>query len=158
MPARPVRLDPSHLPGSHRSRVFLGGRYSDKRPILDNFAQAVSSAGFHPIIADDYQLQIPEHDIHDVTMNLLHSCRLAIFELSELSGALMEIERTVDYGTKCLILYSDPANQGWRVSRMLNSFVEEHAEQMQLRAYNHLPSAIRKLKQWLAAMRRLTYG
>jgi len=91
-------------------------------------------------------------------MNLLHSCRLAIFELSELSGALMEIERTVDYGMKCLILYSDPANQGWRVSRMLNSFVEEHAEQMQLRAYNHLPSAIRKLKQWLAAMRRLTYG
>src|SRR5258705_12108100 len=117
MPRRLARIDPSNLPGSYRSRVFLGGKYSDKRSVLDTFADAVLSAGFHPIIADEYQLQIPQHDIHDVTMNLLHSCRLAVFELSELSGALMEIERTVDYGTWCLILHFDPANQGWRVSR-----------------------------------------
>lgn len=150
-----VKLDPSALPGTHRSRVFVGGSYREEsRPLLEQLGDAVVAGRFDPIIADRYQLLIPDRDIHDVTLSLLHSCRLAIFEASQMSGALMEIERAVDYGTRCLILYADPAGRGWQVSRMLNSLVLEHEERMALVSYARGGDALAEAERWLRAMRR----
>ena len=159
MRKRTVMNDPSRLPGNYRTRVFIGGSYADaKRPLLSDLAAAVHKRGFHSIVADEYQLVIPQHDIHDATLSLLHSCRLAIFELSEMSGALMEIERTVDYGTWCLLLYADPGSRGWRVSRMLSSFVDEHRDRLKLVRYSLSASAIGHANRWLDAMKRMAYA
>lgn len=155
------QLDPSRLPGHHRDRVFIGGSYADKsRSMLKRLAQVVHNRNFHPIIADDYQLQIPGRDVHDTTLCLLHSCRLAIFELSRLSGALIEIERTVDYGTQCLILFADPeirGIEGWRVSRMLSSFVEEREAQLSWIAYRRPRDMVNHADQWLRNIGKISY-
>ena len=158
MPTAPSRLDPSHLPGNYRTRVFIGGSYSAvRRSLLTELSAAVRERQFEPIVADEYQLLIPPRDIHDVTLTLLHSCRLGIFELSEMSGALMEVERTIDYGTRCLLLYADPFNRGWQVSRMLSSFVAEHSDRLKLVRYNFPGSALAEARQWLYAMKRMAY-
>src|SRR5665213_381458 len=93
------RLNPSILEGEHRSRVFIGGSYrSASRALLSSLASAARDVAMIPVLADEYDLAVPEVDVHDTTLYLLHACRLAIFELSAMSGALMEIERVVDYG------------------------------------------------------------
>src|SRR5947208_7052907 len=101
----PPPLDPSLLPGTYRTRVFVGGGFLPKsRRVLSVIESAVRSTRFEPILADNFTLLHPELDVHDVTLFLLHSCRLAVFELSTLSGALMEIERCGDYGlSKALV-------------------------------------------------------
>ena len=158
MPRPLFKLDPSNLPGTHRSRVFVGGSYAgEARPLLDDLAIAVVRHGFNPIIADRYQLVLPEQDIHDVTLSLLHSCRLAIFEASTISGALMEIERAVDYGVRCLVLYKPAVTGGWKVSRMLSSFVEEHSDRIILREYAFARDCLREADHWLKAMGRMHY-
>jgi hypothetical protein len=158
MPTPATQRDPSHLPGNYRTRIFVGGSYAQaRRPLLDELGESVRQRGFEPVIADDYTVMIPSRDIHDVTLSLLHSCRLGIFELSELSGAMMEIERTVDYGTRCLLLFADPTGRGWRVSRMLSSFVHEHSDRMKLVRYNLAATAVREASRWLDAMKRMAY-
>src|SRR4051794_17689604 len=91
-------LDPSLLPGTHHSRVFVGGSYvRTETSVLDYFGEVIRRSGFEPIVADTFQM--PSIALHDITLYLLHSCRLAVFEASNPSGALMELERTADYGT-----------------------------------------------------------
>ncbi len=99
--------NPSQLPGSHRDRVFVGGSYvANNRALLSALEKEVQAANFLPIVADQFNLASPDRDIHDVTLWLLHACRLAIFEVSTLSVALMELERVGDYGIrKALLLY-----------------------------------------------------
>lgn len=80
-----------------------------------------------------------------------------VFDLSEFSGPLMEIERAADYGTRCLILYDDAAGSGWRVSKMLNSFASEHSERFTLYGYLSPDDAKNRVRNWLQEMRRLKY-
>jgi len=139
---------------SYRSRVFIGGSYhQEARDRLDNIKSAVKRAGYQPVVADEVQLENAE-DIHHETMVLLHSCRLAIFELSQLSGALMEIERLPDYGAKSLILYADPDNRGWLISRMLTTFVYQHQSLIQARGYVRLETMQEYIATWLEEMRK----
>src|SRR6266487_3021647 len=108
--AKPKLLDPANLPGAFASRVFLGGSYKAAvspgkmapRQLLGELRKVVLKARLHPIIADEYSVADPDNEIHHDAVFLLHSCRLAIFELTEFSGALMEIERSADFGTHCL--------------------------------------------------------
>ena len=115
------------------------------------------SAGFVPLIADEYQLLFDDYDVHDVTLSLLHACRLAVFELSTLSGALMEIERVSDYGIQCLVLFSDRGGAGYLPSRMLDSFVKERRHQIRLVSYVRAKGAVSEARRWLLAMKRRTY-
>ena len=158
MARKPKQLDPSRLPGRHRSRVFIGGSYrSDMRSILGRLEQAVRDAGFQPIIADKYWLENPD-DIHSVTMSLLHSCRLAIFEMSTASGALMEIERLPDYGTHALVLYQDPDNKAWMISRMLETFVKEHQHSIEAFPYDGVAAAVSRVAAWLDVKKAEGFG
>jgi len=169
-----LQQDPSKLPGTYRTRVFVGGSYRAKplppvvgipagrrqqpratpREMLDLIREIVVAEKFDPMLAAEFKVDRPDKEIHHDALYLLHACRLAIFDLSEFSGALMEIERAADYGTMCLILYDDPAGNGWRVSWMLSSFVEEHQDRFQLHGYISDADAQNRARNWLREMRR----
>lgn len=160
-------LDPSTLPGSFRSRVFVGGSYKataavatglPPRQLLDEICKVVRARGLHPIVADEYLVADPESEVHHDAVYLLHACRSAIFELSEFSGALMEIERSADYGTYCLVLHHDPSKVGWRLSRILSSFVLEHHSRIRLYGYDVLDEAANAARNWLDEMLRLKHA
>ncbi len=160
-------LNPSNLPGSHRTRVFVGGSYAQsQRMLLQTIETAVAGEGFDPIVADAFVLPQPDRDIHDVTLYLLHACKLAVFECSTLSGALMELERLPDYGIrKALLLYQSqhqtpwPVNpQAWYMSQMVKSMALEHHDRMVVRPYFRVSQAMRETRAFLRAVRRSTYG
>jgi hypothetical protein len=160
-------LVPSTLPGSFSSRVFIGGSYKAAaslasglapRQLLDELRKVVRAAGLHPVIADEYEVEERDRDIHHDAMFLLHACRLAIFELSEFSGALMEIERTADFDTTCIILHHDPKGKGHRLSWMLSSFVQQHNRRIRLYGYTDLDEAKNATRNWLDEMKRLGHA
>jgi hypothetical protein len=122
--------------------------------MLDHVRGAIVAEKLDPILAAEYQVQNPDKEIHHDALYLLHACRLAVFELSEYSGALMEIERAADYGTLCLILYEDPAGSGWRLSRMLSSFVEEHPDRCRMYGYVGVDDAREAVHNWIGKLRR----
>ncbi len=157
MPEQP-RADPTRRTGTYRSRVFLGGSYhQEERSRLAGIKDEIKKAGYEPVVADEVQLE-NEGDIHHETMVLLHSCRLAIFELSQLSGALMEIERVPDYGINALVLFAAPSGQGYLPSRMLSTFIDQHASSITLKAYLSHTEAKRFVRQWLKSMRKVGFG
>jgi hypothetical protein len=167
-------LNPSKLPGAYHTRVFVGGSYRQRSPsgagspgrskgkpspreILDLLREVVIGQRFEPILAAEFRVARPEKEIHHDALYLLHASKFAIFDLSEFSGALMEIDRAADYGTRCLILYDDPGATGWRVSWMLSSFVEEHHEKFDLHGYLDAGDARNRARNWLMDMRRKGY-
>src|SRR5258706_4838079 len=146
------RLDPSVLPGTHHTRVFIGGSYVEtEMPVLRYFADVVKQNGYEPIVADEYVM--PPVALHDITMYLLHSCRLAIFEASNPSGALMELERTADFGTHCLVLFREQEGY-WSQSAMLASLVTQHAGRILLCSYVRPKSMRPIIGKWLATMKK----
>ena len=152
------RADAAKRVGAYRSRVFVGGSYHlEERSRLAEIKSEVVKAGYIPIVADEVQLE-NAGDIHHETMVLLHSCRLAIFEMSRPSGALMEIERVADYGTQTLILFSAPKQVEYTGSRMLSTFVSEHRSSIQMRSYLQPSAAKRIVKQWLARKKKEGFG
>jgi len=109
-----------NITGSYDKRVFIGGDYS-QRALITEMERIVSDLGFTPIVADDYDMK--EEEIHDCTMRLLHNSKYAIFDISTISGALMEIERIRDYETKGLIVFSSREEKGipkQQTTRMLD--------------------------------------
>lgn len=152
------KRDAAYLQGTYRSRVFVGGSYhSEMRSRLNDIKVAVHEAGFIPIVADEVVLQNTD-DIHHETMVLLHSCRLAIFELSRPSGAFMEIERVADYGTQTLILFNAPKESEYTGSRMLSTFVAEHQKAIRMVSYLQPQSAQRIIGEWLAQKKQEGFG
>ena len=166
------KLDLSQLPGTYRTSVFVGGSYAeDSRIFLGLLRKAMKKSGFHPVLAYDYKMpkvkgDVVNRDIHDVTLWLLHSCRLAVFETSEWSGALMEIERMADYGFhRALLLYYERHGQSWKTSpkawktsTMLKSYVLEHDNWLQVSVYTRPKDAVRQTREFLETMRRSDHG
>src|SRR6266700_1768049 len=159
--ARKKRLDPSSLPGTFESRVFIGGSYKAAaaglapRQMLEELKKVVVREGLKPVIADEYEVIDHETNIHHDAMFLLHACHLAIFELSEFSGAMMEIERSADYRTRCIVLHRDPDGKGWQLSWMLSSFAQQHHDRIRLYGYIDLVDAKNAARNWLKEMLRL---
>jgi hypothetical protein len=155
-------LNPSSLPGTFYSRVFVGGSYKSKsagkgpapRALLDEVRKVVQKLKLHAIIADEFEVIEPKENIHHDAIYLMHACRLAIFELTEFSGALMEIERSADFGTQCLILHRDTTGRGLRLSWMLSSFAQQHHNRIQLYGYLDVPDARNAARNWLGQMLR----
>jgi hypothetical protein len=158
--------NPSILPGTFASRVFIGGSYKDTagvtgiipRFLIKEICQVVRACGLHPIVADEFAVERPEVNIHHDAMFLLSACRSAVFELTEFSGALMEIERSTDYGTHCLILYHDLEKSGLTLSWMLSSFVHEHADRIRLFGYLGTEDAGNAARNWLDEMLRRSHA
>ncbi len=94
-------LDEPRSPWEYR--VFIGGNYNQLLP-LETIKEAVAQPGYDPILAADFEM--PEDLIYHHTLMLLHSCKLAIFDISQGNGHLMEIERAFDYGISPLFVYS----------------------------------------------------
>ena len=114
------KISMSKIPGSYNKRVFIGGDYSHY-PLIREMKRTVSDLGFTPIVANEFEMR--EEEIHDCTMRLLHSCKNAIFDVSTISGALMEIERIRDYNTRALIVFSIKEKTGipkQQVTRMID--------------------------------------
>lgn len=103
-------------------RVFVGGNHR-LIAILEEIKKTVAQAGYDAILADDFEM--PEDRIHDDTLMLLQSCRLAVFDISLDNGHLMEIPKIPEYGIHPLFVYSamDPSKEP-HVSRMLKSWLE----------------------------------
>jgi len=157
MPEQP-RADPTRRIGTYRSRVFVGGSYQNvERSRLDDIKSEIVKAGYEPVVADEVQLE-NEADIHHETMVLLHSCRLAIFELSQLSGALMEIERVPDYGIQALVLFATPSGQEYLPSRMLSTFIDQHTASIKLSPYLSMMQLKQSVEDWLGEMRKAGLG
>jgi len=91
----------SHIPGEWEKRVFIGGDY-ESIYLLDSIILNVREFGFEPIIAMEFKSN--EENIHHDAMLLLHNCKFAIFDVSNKGGHLMEVERTLDYGTDTLFV------------------------------------------------------
>lgn len=154
----PQKLDPTRRLGTYRSHVFVGSSYhQEMRNRLDDIKSAVSEAGFQAVVADEVQLE-SSGDIHHETLVLLHSCRLAVFELSRPSGAFMEIERVPDYGIQALILYNAPKDSEYTGSRMVSTFVEEHKSSIQMSSYLQPATAKQIISSWLQQRRKDGFG
>ena len=87
-----------------KSRVFIGGSYrSEKMATLERIKGFVKEEHFDPIFVMDYHLD-DEGDIHHHSLMILHTCRLAIFEVSKAAGQFIELAKVIDYGIPTLIL------------------------------------------------------
>lgn len=74
--------------------------------------------------------------------------------MTEFSGALMEIERSADFGTRCIVLHYDPRKRGLRLSWMLTSFAREHDDRIDLYGYLMPDEAVNAARNWLNEMLR----
>jgi hypothetical protein len=101
-------------------RVFLGGS-SGLHPIIEAMRDTVERLGYDPVVAIDFDM--PEQmTIYHKCLTLLHSCKYAIFDLSEQAGQLLELERAPDYGVQTLIIW--PKNKQESVTQMLKSVLD----------------------------------
>lgn len=91
------------IPGKWSKRVFIGGKYSNNMSNIIRISEIVKKRGYMPIIAGECSML--KTKIHDHTLRLLHACKFAIFDVSNDSGHLMEVERTLDYRTQVLLVY-----------------------------------------------------
>jgi len=109
------------FPEPWEKRVFIGGSYQTHMAVLRYIEKVVESLGFKPVVAFD--VQMPKDLTHHHTLLLLHTCKYAIFEISSPAGQYMEIERTIDYETKSLLLYSIMSSDGYP-SKSVSSMIQ----------------------------------
>jgi hypothetical protein len=95
---------PVGFPQPWEMRVFIGGNYDTHAPVILEIKGEVVRSGYTPVIA--FETAIPSHLVYHHSLMLLHTCRLAIFEISSPAGQLIEIERARDYGTIVLLVRS----------------------------------------------------
>lgn len=116
-----------NLPGTYSERVFVGGNY-DFPATLRTLVGLVKRVGFTPVFPLD--LEIPEEEIHDWDLRILHSCRYAIFEVTHAAGQLMEIERARDYGVKTLSVF-EARGPGQREPAQVASMLRTSGQRLQ---------------------------
>lgn len=115
---------------------FVGGNYYTPQN-LELIKQIVTDEGFEPIMPLDFK--IPENDVHDRSLLLLHRCRKAVFEVSSPAGQLMELERCRDYNIRPLLLRQTFSGQEPEVSAMISSMAD-----VEMKAYS-MPDELRRL-------------
>ncbi len=86
--------------GPWERRVFLGGSYKPGHmPRLTTMQEEVDAVGgFEPVLVADYAIPA-DMTIHDHALLLLHECGIAIFDLSDNAGQLIELDRVWGYPT-----------------------------------------------------------
>lgn len=85
-------------------RVFIGGNYSSNMAMLLKMKELVLERGLTPVVADDYDLG--EQKARGFCLMLLHTCKFAVFDVTEAGGQFFEIERTRDYDIEPLLVFN----------------------------------------------------
>ena len=101
-------------------RVFIGGR-SGLSPIIEIMRDKVERLGCDPVVAIDFDMP-GQMTIYHKCLTLLHSCKYAIFDLSEQAGQLLELERAPEYGVQTLVVW--PKKKEESVTQMLKSVLD----------------------------------
>jgi hypothetical protein len=106
LPEKLSKKVPLGFPQPWEQRVFVGGAYRipDSMKALYKIKDAIRRKDFRyvPIMGDDIYI---DKEIRHRTLLLMHTCKWAIFEVTYPAGQLVEIERSLDYETRLLILY-----------------------------------------------------
>jgi hypothetical protein len=110
---------PLGFPQPRDRRVFIGTNYDSHAHVIPEIKRAVLLKGYAPIIVAE--VSFPPQQTRDVSLLLLHTCGLAVFDVTSPAGQLMEIERARDYGTTVLLVRSDPVGHPPHVSEMIRS-------------------------------------
>jgi hypothetical protein len=77
----------------------------------------VGRLGYHPVVAFDYE--VPEEmDIRRKCTVLLRTCKYGIFDLSEQTGQLVEIDTLREYDVETLLVW--PKGKEKDITEMLN--------------------------------------
>jgi hypothetical protein len=110
---------PLGFPQPRESRVFIGTNYDTHAHVIPLIKEAVVRKGYVPIIVNEVHFNPKE--THDVSLLLLHTCKYAIFDITNPGGQFMEIERARDYGLSVRLVRSAPAGHPPAVSQMITS-------------------------------------
>jgi len=133
-------------------------------PDLRDVKAAVHKLGgaFVPILPYD-DFQIPQGQIYEWDLRLLHNCKYAIFEVTNPAGELFEIARCSEYGVTTLLVYkvrgATPAPPRAR-TMLLQSGSHEHRGYMDA---NHLRDIVDEFlrqkmpTQWKRAIELMGY-
>jgi hypothetical protein len=96
-------------------RVFIGG--SGGLPdMFDEIAKAVEKLGYDPVIAVRFENPNGMSPYYKCLL-ILHSCKYAIFDLTQQRGQLLEVERSTDYGVRTLLVWN--AHEASPITSML---------------------------------------
>jgi hypothetical protein len=122
-PKRPRLRKFAEFSSEWGSRVFIGGS-SGLSPIIEEMRDKVETLGCDPVVATDFDM--PEQmTIYHKCLTLLHSCKYAIFDLSEQAGQLVELERAFEYGVQTLVVW--PKKKEESITQMLKSVVKHRS-------------------------------
>lgn len=141
------------MPGRYETRIFIGGNYKNQLAVIleiSKFIRERARGYFIPIVATNFKM--PRGEERNYCLRLLHNCKFAIFELTDPSGQLVEVERAMDYGTTCLYVCNmfDFASE----SHQINSMVK--GGRQRVKGYRSLDNlrciVVDQLQRW----RRLT--
>jgi hypothetical protein len=127
---------PFGFPQPREQRVFIGTNYDTHAMIIPEIKRAVILKGYIPVIVAEVSFQAQQ--TRDVSLLLLHTCGSAIFDVTSPAGQLMEIERTLDYGTKVLLLRSEPIGHPPHISAMITSLgytTQTYHDMIELRSH-----------------------
>jgi len=105
------------FPQPRELRVFVGGRYLKSDEDIKLIKRIVVTLGYVPILARE--VETPRKRTHEYAAILLHTCKYAIFEITEPGGQYMEIERATDYDAEMLVVHR-PGAQVSSMVRTLN--------------------------------------
>jgi tetratricopeptide (TPR) repeat protein len=110
---------PLGFPQPRERRVFIGTNYDTHAHVIPPIKEAVLRKGYVPIIVKEVSFDPKE--THDVSLLLLHTCKYAIFDITDPGGQFMEIERARDYGLSVQLVRSRPSGHPPAVSQMITS-------------------------------------
>lgn len=143
-------LNINNVPGKPQDRVFVGGPTSHL-PTLYVMKSICISKGKQPILT--YDFEISNTDIYKSSIRLLLDCCYAIFEVSENSGQLFEIQKALEFGLPTLLLYrSDKQEISVPISRMLLTLA--HAHRVHPEAYSNFEEMQEKIDKFFQVYMR----
>lgn len=117
-------FDINRIPGEPFNRVFIGGPTS-RLPTLHIIKSICICNDKQPILT--YDFRVPKNGVYKACIHLLLGCQYAIFEVSESSGQLFEIQKALEFGLPILLLYkTDEQDMPVHVSRMLTTLAHSH--------------------------------
>lgn len=126
------RRSADRLPGQRDQRVFIGGQY-DFMPTLREISQFLEEISCEdkvliPIIAYDFDMSL--EDILATDLQILRSCRYAIFDVSDLGAQLVEMHEAYqnrsDIDTLIVYPVRERRNQPQRGEKTILSFRFPH--------------------------------
>lgn len=136
---------PTHIPGKFEERVFIGGNY-DQMDRLRKIREMVDEMKDFTTILPYDDFNLPDEEIHDWDLRLLHQCRYAIFDIGVDGGQFFEIGRCKDYNTRTLLVtnHRDPLAP---ISEASGTMVRQSGHPIEI--YGDYDSLKPKLKKFL---------